>query len=103
MRYLPILEELFHSDTVCFFLVALGITVLAGLGMGRKKAGIGCGTALAVYLVCEAASNVHTNYLVEIILLVVGTCALGCLAGFFFCCLAGVWAERGAPGGREGR
>lgn len=89
MRYLPILQELFESDTVLFFLAGLVAALL--LTLGRKKRGFtGLWVCLLVYAACEVLCNVHTNYLVEILALMAGTLTLGGAAG----CLAGAGLER---------
>lgn len=89
MRYLPILQELFESDTVMFFLAGLVAALL--LTLGRKKRGFtGSWVCLLVYAACEVLCNVHTNYLIEILALMVGTLTLGGAAG----CLAGAGLER---------
>lgn len=36
----------------------------------------------ALYVVCELVSNIHTNYMIELILLFVGTIAIGGIIGF---------------------
>ena len=82
MKYLPILSELFSSDSV-IFLVA-GLVVAFALGMALKaikKTGIGMMASVIVYALCEALSNVPA-YLVEIITVYIGTIAIGCFVGF---------------------
>lgn len=88
MRYLSILEELFESDTVIILVIGLAAALLLGFGMkSYKKLGIGAGISLLVYVVCEVFSNLHGTYLMQILLLVLGTAAIGCLAGFGLCAL----------------
>ena len=82
MRYLPILGELFASDTVLFLLLGIAIAVILCLKVrkGRGKAALVC---LALYAACEVLSDVPTgSYLLELVLLFVGTMALGACAGF---------------------
>lgn len=83
MRYLPILDELFSSDTVIFMLIGLVIAIPIGLKMkSTKKNLIGIMGSFIVYVICEVILNVHTNYMMEIVLLFVGTIAIGCFVGF---------------------
>lgn len=83
MKYLPILEELFESDTVIIFLIGLAGALLSGFRLkGYKKTGTAAGISTLVYGVCEAASNLRGSYLQQILLLILGTAALGFLAGF---------------------
>ncbi len=86
MKCLPILEELFESDTVIIFLIGLAGALLSGFRLkGYKKPGIAAGISALVYGVCEAVSNLHGSYLQQILLLILGTLALGFLAGFGLC------------------
>ena len=83
MRYLPILDELFHSDS--------GIVLLLAMAAGLAWTGIRAGRpvrwgrltllCLAVYAACEILSNFRTTYLAELILLLVGTASLGGAVG----------------------
>ena len=67
MKYLPILQELFESDTIVFWIIGLVIAVFIGLRLNSKKQ---CLTAavisIAVYAVCEAVSNIRSNYMTEL-------------------------------------
>ena len=47
-----------------------------------KKIILGAMISSIVYLICEFASNIHTNYMLEFILLFVGTIAIGSIVGF---------------------
>lgn len=81
MRYFPILDELFASDTVIFLLIGLVAAFLFGIFV-VKKPGIGIlGSAIA-YASCELLSNFVHSYMLEFILLFVGTFALGSVGGF---------------------
>jgi ABC-type transport system involved in cytochrome c biogenesis permease component len=83
MKYLPILQELFTSDTVKFLIVGIVIAVAIGLFLKKQKYFvISLIASIIIYAVCELISNIHTNFLVEIILVFVGTAALGCVIGF---------------------
>jgi ABC-type transport system involved in cytochrome c biogenesis permease component len=83
MKYLPILQELFTSDTVKFLIVGIVIAVAIGLFLKKQKHfEISLIASIVVYAVCELISNIHTNFLVEIILVFAGTAALGCFVGF---------------------
>jgi NhaP-type Na+/H+ or K+/H+ antiporter len=39
-------------------------------------------TSVVIYAICELIENIHTNFMIEIILVFVGTVALGCFIGF---------------------
>ena len=83
MRYLPILDELFSSDSFLFALIGLIAAVLAGIKMKKAKNSLtALLVCLAVYAVCEAVSNFGTDYLAEFAALVVGTVAIGGVIGF---------------------
>jgi hypothetical protein len=83
MKYLPIFQELFGSDTVVFLLLGLAGALVVSLALKKQKhlryAFFG---SLVVYAACEAGSNLHTNYGLEMLLLFLGTAALGCALGF---------------------
>ena len=100
MRYFPILQELFESDTVLFFL--FGAAAAMALGTRRKekkKLWAGAGIAAGLYLVCELLSNTHTNFMLELVLLFFGTGALGGVRGFVICLLAGAVRKYGRRDG----
>ena len=83
MKYFPILDELFSSDSILFLMIGLVIAVL--IGVRRKAAGtnlIGMTGSFIVYVLCEGISNAHTNYFIELLLLFVGTAAIGSFLGF---------------------
>jgi ABC-type transport system involved in cytochrome c biogenesis permease component len=83
MKYLPILQELFTSDTVKFLIVGIVVAVVIGLFLKEQKHfKISLIASVIVYAVCELISNIHTNFMIEIILVFVGTAALGCFIGF---------------------
>jgi ABC-type transport system involved in cytochrome c biogenesis permease component len=83
MNYLPILQELFESDTVIFLIVGIVIAVIMGVFLKKqRKLMFALITSVVVYAICELISNIHTNFMIEIILLFVGTVALGCCIGF---------------------
>lgn len=83
MRYLPILEELFSSDSVIFMLIGLVIATIIGIVMkSTKKNIIGLVICFAVYAISELISNIRSSYLLELILLFVGTFAIGGIIGF---------------------
>ena len=84
MRYLPILGELFSSDSAIFMLIGLVIATIIGIKMKNvRKNTIGVAICLITYVVCEIISQVvGMNYLVEIIALFVGTIAIGGFIGF---------------------
>ena len=84
MKYLPILGELFSSDSAIFMLIGLVIATIIGIKMkNTRKNIIGVAICLITYAVCEIVSNIiGMNYLVEIIALIVGTIAIGGFIGF---------------------
>lgn len=83
MKYLPILEELFSSDSIIFMAVGLIIAVIIGIKLNNtKKNLIGLCVCFAVYAFAEILSNVRSSYLLEIILLFTGTLAIGGMLGF---------------------
>lgn len=87
MRYFPIIDELFASDSIIFMLIGLIPAVIIGVKMKSTKRNlIGMIGSLVVYVVCEVISNVHTNFMMELALLFIGTIAIGCFVVF----LAGV-------------
>lgn len=83
MKYLPIFQELFESDSIIFLLIGLILAVLIGIKMNDiKKILVGLVLSFALYAVCELASNIHTNFMIELILLFAGTIAIGAIIGF---------------------
>lgn len=90
MRYLPILQELFESDAILFLLIALVLSGILGLRLKSQRSRIvAISASFVVYLICELSSNVHTSYLIEFILLFLGTAAIGCIIGFLCSLLFG--------------
>ena len=83
MKYFPILDELFSSDSIIFLLIGLALAVFFAVKMrDTKKILIGIIVSLIVHASCEAVSNIHTTFLAELLLLLVGTIAIGCFLGF---------------------
>lgn len=83
MRYFPIIDELFTSDSIIFMLIGLVPAVIIGVKMKSTKRNlIGMIASLVVYAVCEVISNVHTSFMMELALLFIGTIAIGGFAGF---------------------
>jgi uncharacterized membrane protein YccC len=90
MNHLPILQELFESDTRLFLIVGISIAVVMRMFLLNRKSVIyALAVSVVVYAVCELLSNVPTNFLVELILLFVGTVALGSTIGFLVSCFIG--------------
>ncbi len=88
MRYLPILQELFESDTVIFMIIGIIIAVIIALRMKNYKKYIGAIIISAViYAICEVVSNIRTNFMLELVLLFIGTVSIGCIIGFVLCLL----------------
>lgn len=81
MKYLPILDELFSSDTVIVLLAGVVISLLIGIKNRDSKSVIEVIICGIIYAVCELLSNIRTNYFIEIILLLIGTVSLGGVIG----------------------
>ena len=83
MKYLSIFDELFSSNSIIFMLIGLALAVFIGVKIkSTKKNLIGIIVSLSVYVICEVISNVHTNFMIELLLLFVGTIGIGCFVGF---------------------
>lgn len=83
MKYFPILDELFASDSVIFLLIGLAVAVAIGTKMNEtRKNLIALIACFVLYAVCEVVSNVHINFMAELILLFIGTVSLGGIVGF---------------------
>ena len=83
MRYLPILGELFSSNSIIFLLIGLVTAAILGIRMKNTgKNAVGIAICLAAYGVCEIVSQIGVNYLIGIITLLIGTIAIGGFIGF---------------------
>ena len=83
MKYFPIFQELFESDSVVFMLIGFILVLCIGIKMNDIRRNIiGLASSFVLYVICELASNLHTNYMIELILLFVGTIAIGGIIGF---------------------
>jgi ABC-type transport system involved in cytochrome c biogenesis permease component len=83
MKYLSIFQELFSSDTVIFLIIGIVIAVIIGLSLKKQKnLMFALIISVVIYAICELIENIHTNFMIEIILVFVGTVALGCFIGF---------------------
>lgn len=83
MKYLPIMGELFSSDSFIFMLIGLVVATIIGIVMkSTKKNIVGLGICFVIYVISEIISNMRSSYLLEIILLFVGTLAIGGIIGF---------------------
>lgn len=83
MRYLPIMGELLSSDSIIFMLIGLVVATMIGIKMkSTKKNVVGLGISFVIYVISEIISNIRSSYLLEIILLFVGTLAIGGIIGF---------------------
>lgn len=95
MKYLPILQELFESDTLIFLLIGIIIAVIVGLRLkNHKKCIMAVLISVVIYGICESVSNIHTNFMLELILLFIGTVAIGCCVGFIICLLINFICQR---------
>ena len=66
MRYLPILEELYSSDSVLF--MAAGVIVALVISVkfcDTKRNLIGLIGSFVVYAICEVLSNFYTNKIIS--------------------------------------
>jgi ABC-type transport system involved in cytochrome c biogenesis permease component len=91
MKYIPIFQELFESDTVIFLIVGIVIAAIIRLFLKKQKnVKFALITSVVVYVICELLSNMHTNFMLEIILVFVGTVALGCCIVFLVSLLIGM-------------
>lgn len=83
MKNLPVFQELFESDSIIFMLIGLILAVIIGIKMNdTRKNMISLVLSFALYVVCELISNIHTNYMIELILLFAGTVSIGGIIGF---------------------
>ena len=88
MKYLPILQELFESDTIVFLIIGIAIALIVGLRIkNHNKCIAAIGISVGTYVICELISNFHTNFMIELILLFIGTASIGCCIGFITCLL----------------
>lgn len=83
MRYLPIMGELLSSDSIIIMLIGLVVATMIGIKLkSTKKNIVGLGISFAIYVISEIISIIRSIYLLEIILLFVGTLAIGGIVGF---------------------
>ena len=83
MKFLPVLSELFSSDSIIFMIIGFAIAVLISIRISDKRKGlVGMAAGLSVYAVCEIILNIRTNNALEIVLIFAGTVALGLCLGF---------------------
>ena len=83
MKYLPIMSELFSSDSVIFLLIGMAVAFAIGLILkSDKKRKVGMIVSIITYALCEVISNIPAPILVDIIALFVGTVAIGGFIGF---------------------
>ena len=83
MKYLPIIGELLDSDSFIFMLIGLVVATIIGIVMKSTRKNIsGLGICFVIYFISEIISNIRSSYLLEIILLFVGTLAIGGIIGF---------------------
>ncbi|MFG6383783.1 MAG: hypothetical protein K1V96_05980 [Lachnospiraceae bacterium] len=83
MKYLPIFQELFTSNSSIIMLTGLAFSIFIGIKMNdTRKNIISLISSFVLYIFCELISNIHTNYMMEVILLFVGTIAIGGIIGF---------------------
>jgi hypothetical protein len=94
VKYVPILQELFESNTVILLIFGIVIAAIMCLYLKKKRSlEFALITSIVVYVVCELMSNIRTNFMIEIILLFVGTIALGCCIVFLISLLIKILLE----------
>ena len=82
MKYFPILQELFESDTIIFLSIGVITAIIIGMQLKTLKSYIkGIFLSIIIYIACELLSNIHTNYMLEFVLLIVGTFTIGLYTG----------------------
>ncbi|MCI9136846.1 MAG: hypothetical protein HFH48_04670 [Lachnospiraceae bacterium] len=83
MKYLPIFQELFGSDSIFIMLVGFILALFIGIRINNtRKNIIGLIFSFILYAVCELISNISPGYLITVTLLFIGTIAIGGIAGF---------------------
>ena len=83
MKFLPVLSELFSSDSIIFMIMGFVIAIIISMKISYKKKGlVGMTAGLSVYAVCKIILNIRTNNALEIGLIFAGTVALGLFLGF---------------------
>lgn len=83
MESFPVFQELFESNSIIFMPIGLVLSVFIGIKMNdTRKNIISLVASLTLYVICESVSNMHTNYMIELILLFAGTIAVGGIIGF---------------------
>lgn len=85
MRCFPILQELLASDSVLFLLIGLVLSGIAALKLKSSKRNLtGMLVSLVLYALCEVLSNIRIrpNYMLDLVLLFIGTIAIGAFIGF---------------------
>jgi len=84
LHYLNIIDELASSDTYLFLIAGC---IIALISLTKKSASYKHSFLMAfcIYVICEVALNISilsSNYMVQIILLQLGTVALGAALGY---------------------
>lgn len=83
MKFFPIFQELFESDSFIFMLIGLAFAIILSIKINNSRRIItALVSSLGLYVICELFSNIHTNYLFEMILLFLGTVSIGGIIGF---------------------
>lgn len=83
MKYLPILDELFSSNSIIFLPIGVIIAVAIGLMLkSYKKITFGMIISIVVYALCEVFLNISESFLSEFIALFIGTIGIGGFIGF---------------------
>ncbi len=83
MKFFSILRELFESDSFIFMSIGLVFAIILSIKMSNsRRIIIALISSFGLYAICELFSNIHTSYLFEMILLFLGTIAIGGIIGF---------------------
>ncbi|MCQ2547719.1 MAG: hypothetical protein MJ145_01790 [Clostridia bacterium] len=83
MKYFPILDEVFSSDSYYFIIIALVIAVFIGKALDSPKINvIAMLVCLLVYGLCEMVCQSCGDYFYELISLIVGVVSIGGFLGF---------------------
>ena len=97
MRWFPILDELFSSDTIVFMIIGVIIAIICRIKMKDSgKLRVCLAVSFLIYVCCELLSNFHTNYMLELILLFAGTIAIGSVIGFLIASIVAKVKQLGA-------
>ena len=83
-KYLPILDELFHSDSCLFLLIGFAVGFAGSSTISLKKRALtAAAVSFGIYVLCELLLNfVGGSFMLELLGLFTGTAALGAAIAF---------------------